>query len=84
MYYFYILRSFKNDKLYLGYTPDLKVRLKSHNKGENAATKPYVPYELIYYSAFKSKEDALECEKYFKSTAGWRRLKAMLKNCLHE
>ena len=82
MYYFYILRSLKNKKLYLGYTPDLKRRLTSHNNGKNMATKAHTPYELIYYSAFKSKKDALECEKYFKTTAGWRRIKQMLKNTL--
>jgi len=82
MYYFYILRSLKNKKLYLGYTPDLKKRLKSHNEGKSIATKPNAPYELIYFSGFKSKNDALNCEKYFKTTAGWRRIKQMLKNTL--
>jgi putative endonuclease len=82
MYYFYILRSLKNQKLYLGSTPDLKLRFKSHNSGENRATKPNIPYELIYYSGFKSKKDAIECEQYFKTTAGWRRLHKMLKNSL--
>ncbi|MEK7470612.1 MAG: GIY-YIG nuclease family protein [Patescibacteria group bacterium] len=82
MYYFYILQSIKNGKLYLGYTPNLKERLKNHNNGENRATKPNIPYKLVYYSAFKSKIDALECEKYFKTTSGWRRIKNMLKNTL--
>ena len=83
-YYFYILKSLKNNKLYLGYTSDIKTRLRSHNFGENLATKPNIPYELIYYSAFKSKKDAVDCEKYFKTTAGWKRLKQMLKNTLSE
>lgn len=82
-YYFYILRSQKNNKLYLGYTPDLKKRLKSHNLGKNRATKPNIPYELIFYSGFKSKKDAILCEKYFKTTAGWKRIKNMLKNTLY-
>ena len=83
MCYFYILQSLKDKKLYLSYTPDLKKRIISHNKGENKATKLHIPYELIYYSSFKSKKDAVECEKYFKTTAGWRRLKAMLKHSLY-
>nr|MBI5455469.1 GIY-YIG nuclease family protein [Candidatus Levybacteria bacterium] len=82
MYYFYILRSLKNQKLYLGSTPDLKSRFQSHNKGENKATKPNIPYELIYYSGFKNKKDAIESEQYFKTTAGWKRLHRMLKNSL--
>jgi len=82
MNYFYILRSLKNNKLYLGYTSDLKKRIKSHNSKQNKASKPNTPYELIFYSGFTNKYDAVECEKYFKTTAGWRRLKKMLKNTL--
>ena len=74
----------KNKKLYLGFTPNLRERVKSHNDGENKATKPYAPYELIYYSAFKNKTDAINCEKYFKTTAGWKRLNAMLENYLNK
>ncbi len=70
MYYCYILRSPKNKKLYIGSTPDLKERLKSHNAGENKATKPNIPCELIFYSGFINKEDAIKCEQYFKTTAG--------------
>jgi putative endonuclease len=82
MYYFYILRSLKNGKLYLGFSPDLKARIKSHNKGENKATKPNIPYELIFYSAFKNEKDAINSEQYFKTTAGWKRLHRMLENSL--
>ena len=80
MYYFYILRSLRNGKLYLGSTPDLKARVKSHTDGKNKATKPNIPYELIYYSAFKSKKDAIDSEQYFKTTAGWKRIHRMLEN----
>lgn len=84
MYYFYILQSLKNGKLYLGYTSNLKRRFKSHNNGENIATKPYTPYELIYYAAFKNQDDATSCEKYFKTSAGWKRIHKMLENTLHD
>lgn len=82
MYNFYILHSIKNGKLYIGFTPDLKARVKSHNDGKNKATKPNIPYELIFYSAFKNQKDATNCEKYFKTTAGWKRLHKMLENML--
>lgn len=82
MFYFYILRSLKNGHLYLGFTSDLKTRLESHNNGENKATKPNIPYELIFYSAFKNEKDAINCEQYFKTTAGWKRLHRMLENTL--
>ena len=82
MYYFYILRSLKNGKLYLGSTPDLKTRVKSHNNGENKATKPNVPYELIFYSGFTNEKDTINCERYFKTSAGWKRIHKMLMNTL--
>lgn len=81
-HYFYILQSQKNRKLYLGYTSDLKERLKCHNGGKNPATKPNIPYELIYYSAFRDEKDAITSEKYFKTTAGWKRIHRMLNNYL--
>ncbi len=84
-YYFYIIRSLEYGKLYLGYTPkDPFSRLKEHNQGKVKATKPYVPYEIIFFSGFRNKEDALACEKYYKTTAGWRRIKRMLGSTLRE
>ena len=82
MFYFYILRSLTNGKLYLGQTSDLKSRINSHNKGENAATKPHMPYKLIFYSGFINEKDAINCEKYFKTTAGWKRLHKMIEYTL--
>jgi putative endonuclease len=82
MYYFYILQSIKAKKLYLGQTTDLKNRIASHNNQMNKATKPYAPFELIYYSAFKNKKDCLNCEQYFKTTAGWKRIHRMLENTI--
>ena len=84
MYYFYIIRSLKNGKLYLGSTPDLEARIKSHNAGENKATKSNIPYEVVFYSGFKIKEDAINCEQYFKTTAGWKRIHKMLIHTLQE
>jgi putative endonuclease len=81
-YYFYILQSHKYHKLYLGYTGNLKKRIYEHNNGKNKSTKSYFPYELIYYCAFKNKQDAIGCEKYLRTTAGWKRIRSMLKNTL--
>ena len=82
MHYFYILRSLKNGKLYLGQTSDIQARLDSHNAGLNKATKPNIPYELIFYSGFIHEKDAIVSEKYYKTTAGWKRLHKMLENTL--
>lgn len=39
MYYIYVLKSFVDGKLYIGYTDNLKRRFKEHNDGENISTK---------------------------------------------
>lgn len=66
MYYVYILKSKKDSKLYLGFTNDLKRRLKEHNDGLSQATKLRKPFELVYYESFKSKTDAMRREKGLK------------------
>jgi putative endonuclease len=58
MFYTYILRSKKDDKLYIGFTNDLKRRVEEHNSGKNESTKFRRPLELIYYEAYKSEKDA--------------------------
>ena len=58
MYYVYMIKSKKDDNLYIGSTNDLKRRLLEHNRGLNFSTKFRRPFELIYYEAYKSEEDA--------------------------
>ncbi len=69
-FYTYVLKSLKDNKLYTGWTDDLKARMKKHNNGFVLATKNRRPLELIYYEACKSKEKAIKREKYFKSGFG--------------
>lgn len=78
-YYIYILQSLKNNSLYIGYTSDLKKRFKEHNSGENQATKPFIPYKLIFYEAFLDRVDAKNREIYLKGGYGRKTIKAMLK-----
>jgi putative endonuclease len=72
MYYVYVLRSLKDRKLYVGYTPNLESRFKKHNRKEVMSTKARAPFELIYYEAYKNREDATSREKYYKT--GWAEL----------
>jgi putative endonuclease len=83
-YYLYILRSIKHNKLYIGYSSDLKQRLQAHNSGKSSATKPYIPYQLIFYEAFPNEKDAKNREKYLKSGYGLRTIKKMMKNYLDD
>jgi len=85
MYYVYVLRSIKaENQLYVGYTENVEARLKKHNAGEVPSTKPYVPWENIFYEAFISKKDAQQRERYLKTTQGRRTLRLMLKEAFSE
>src|SRR3989338_2453489 len=79
MYYTYVLRSKADNKLYVGFTNDLKKRVLEHNKGTVQATKTRRPMNLIYYEACLDKDKAISREKYFKTGFGRRFLKSKKK-----
>lgn len=82
-YYVYVLKSLsKIDQLYVGYTTDLEARLERHNSGLVQSTKPYLPWEMIFYEAYKSTKDAKRREEYFKTTKGRKWLRLMLRHSL--
>jgi len=66
MFYVYILRSVNDKGLYIGYTNDLRRRLQEHNSGENRSTKARRPFELVYYEAYRAREDAERREDMLK------------------
>ncbi len=74
-FYTYVLKSLKDVKLYIGWTNNLKHRIKEHNKGLVDATKNRRPLRLEYFEACNSKEKAIKREKYFKTGFGRRFLK---------
>ena len=74
MYYVYLLKSRAVNKTYIGYTNNLIRRLKEHKDKKS---------ELIYYEAYKSKEDARKREIILKQRGqAVRRLKEKLKSSL--
>ena len=71
MWYVYIIRSAAfSDQEYTGATENMKQRLADHNAGKSAHTAKFMPWKLIWYSAFSDKFKALEFEKYLKSHSG--------------
>jgi len=66
MFYVYILKSFKDGKLYIGYTDNLRRRIAEHKKRNVFNTKYRLPLELVYYEAYKNIDDAKSREKSFK------------------
>ncbi len=82
MFYTYVLLSKKDNRLYTGYTGDLRKRFIAHNSGKVQATKNRGPFELIYYEACLNEQDATAREKYLKTGMGKRYLKNRLKRFL--
>ncbi|OGK10445.1 hypothetical protein A2767_01150 [Candidatus Roizmanbacteria bacterium RIFCSPHIGHO2_01_FULL_35_10] len=84
LYCVYILFSLKDNKFYIGYTTNLHERLTSHITGNSKSTEPRRPFTLLFCEYYLSKHDATRREKYFKTTAGKKTLRIMLKESLNE
>ncbi len=59
-YFVYVLRSSKNDSLYMGCTSDLQRRLEEHNNKQNTSTARYIPWEIIYFECLYPKMTHLQ------------------------
>jgi putative endonuclease len=68
MYYVYLLQSLKDNKLYIGRTDNLIYRLAEHNRGNVQSTKHRRPLKLIYYEAFRNREDSKSRERGLKKS----------------
>jgi putative endonuclease len=82
MHYVYVLKSLKDNKLYIGKSSDLKDRIRRHEAGLVPATKHRLPVKLIFYEAFDNKTDAGRDELFYKSGHGREAIKDKLKNSL--
>lgn len=78
----YVLQSLKDHKFYIGSSSDLKERLTDHFHGKVKSTSFRRPFKLIFCEFFVSKKDALRREDYFKTTAGKKSLKLILRESL--
>ena len=77
MYYVYVLKKQNSKLLYVGYTINLDQRMQNHNSDRRRG------YDLVYYEAFKSKEDAMKREKDLKNYgSGFGHLKKRLNKSL--
>lgn len=83
MFYVYVLKSSKDEELYIGSSNNLKRRLAEHQNGESFSTKFRRPFELVYYEAYKSEKDARERESALKLRGNARRfLKERIKRSI--
>ncbi len=71
MFYVYLLKSIHfPDKTYIGFTEDLKTRMRAHNAGESKHTAKFAPWQLVSYHVFADKRKAQEFEYYLKTGSG--------------
>ncbi|MBL7847938.1 MAG: GIY-YIG nuclease family protein [Cyclobacteriaceae bacterium] len=77
-FFVYVIKSLVSDFLYKGHCQDLARRIDQHNSGMTKSLRPYLPFTLIYFEELPTRKDAVERERYFKSSAGRRFLKKKL------
>ncbi|MEI8143097.1 MAG: GIY-YIG nuclease family protein [Candidatus Berkelbacteria bacterium] len=75
MYYTYVLKSLRDNDLYIGWSDDLKGRVEEHNAGKVKSTSDRIPFKLVYYEACLSREKAISREKSLKTGFGRAYLK---------
>ena len=78
-YFVYLIGSYRNNKLttYVGYTNNLKNRIKLHNKGRGAKFTKGRKWKIMYYEKYMNKRKAMLREIYLKKN---RKLRNLLKN----
>ncbi|MEI6039906.1 MAG: GIY-YIG nuclease family protein [Candidatus Berkelbacteria bacterium] len=83
MFCLYILKSLKDEKLYIGSTSNLKRRLEEHNSGKVFSTKTRIPFELVYTEVYKAEKDARHREHNLKLRSNaFNQLKKRIKHSL--
>jgi len=85
MFYVYILKSKKDNKLYIGRTDNLNQRLKDHSLGKVTSTKHRRPLILVCYEAYRNREDSKKRESGLKKSGSVymglkKRIKMSLEN----
>jgi putative endonuclease len=70
VFYVYVLQ-LRDRSYYVGFSSDLKSRIKTHEEGSVESTKNLRPVKLVYYSAFSSQKKATDFEKYLKTSSGF-------------
>lgn len=71
MFTVYSLYSPNHQKIYIGYTSNIKERLNSHNfKATKGYTIKFRPWKIIFQENHQNKKDAMKREKQLKSAKG--------------
>jgi predicted GIY-YIG superfamily endonuclease len=70
LYVYFIQCEAGPNRRYVGYTNDLKQRIKTHYADGSIHTAKYQPLKLVGYHAFSEKKKVQDFERYMKSTSG--------------
>ncbi|MBP8060234.1 MAG: HsdR family type I site-specific deoxyribonuclease [Cloacibacterium sp.] len=70
----YVLKC-SNNSFYIGQTSDLRRRIKEHQNGKVSWTSKYLPFELIHWEFFLTRDEAVKREKDLKTGFGRKWLK---------
>jgi putative endonuclease len=80
-YVYFLISLTNNNTSYIGWTYDLKKRIKKHNDGKGAKFTRGKKWKLIYFEVLKSKNLALKREYELKKNKKLRNfIKNMFKN----
>jgi len=74
MYFVYLLQSEKDQKYYIGQTQSIEKRLHEHNAGLEKSTKSRIPFKLLEYEVYGTREEARWREYKLKKSA-YKRIK---------
>jgi len=80
MYTVYIIYSASLDKYYIGFSADVKGRLRRHNCHSKGYTSSGRPWALVYSEIFSERKQAEAREKQIKRWKNRARLEALIKN----
>ena len=78
MYYVYVLKSLRTNRLYKGMTNSLDRRLGEHFSGKVMTTGHMLPAKLVFAELCNSRKEARKLEIYFKSGVGRETLAEVL------
>ena len=79
MYTVYVLYSPKYDKIYIGMTTNLEMRVFAHNNLPKGWTRKFRPWDLTYKEEYLSKKEATARENALKSYQGREFIRRLIK-----
>ncbi len=66
-FWIYILKSLKNNDIYVGSTENLEKRVSLHNGGRVRSTKANIPWLILEKRRCNSRSEAVQLERFLKT-----------------